>query len=1642
MQVKQRRTGTRRRRDVVSGRRIALTMLLIVSLLLSNVTTIVSPAAVWAADDSPTTPAATPDPDPTPDPQPTPQNTPAPEPTATVEPQATPTATTAPKPTATTAPEPTATTAPEPTATTAPEPTATTAPEPTATTMPEPTATTAPEPTATTVPEPTATTAPEPSPTATAAPQATPQATVEPEPTPTATTAPQATPSATVEPQATPQATVEPEPTPTATTAPQITPSATAAPQATATTAPETTPQADLVPSFSLAVSGFWFQAGEEITETTLPAADSGNGKLTYSLSPDLPEGLSFDPDTRTLTGTPAEGGEYTMTYTANDEDGDEASFDFTITVQPALVRAQQNLKILPTVRNLTVTRTRSDKPMNPAIDVTWDAPNLSGDRATLSVVEYEVRYLRKGYGVQKSGIIVGKDDRSTTLTDLLAGTSYRVDVRVRFANTAGWDADPNGWDLDWAISNNITTNRPPNTTNVAIVDGSFPVGDFVVSPTPMSTYFGDADGDTLTYSSSSNYRGVAYTYLEGDPLKLWARAINPSTATITYGASDPYGGYASRTWKLTGVANWTRSVDENSPAGTAVGAPVVGSSYEGGNQTYTYTFTGEAVTSGAFEINSSTGQISVKQGATLDYETKSSYTGTVTWTVQEQTATANLTINVTDLEAGKPAAPTVTRAAFSEPTNPALDVSWTVPDDNGDLVTWYEVQYRKQAAAGQNPADWTLYSERVLQKKDTSLRLANLEAGAIYEFQVRAGINHEGTGPWSDTGTGRANRPPTGPSPALAARGMYSGGEVRYETLRWMFSDTDSDTLTYYATAEHPGVLEASVSSDLWLVIDAHNPSSTTVTYGVHDGYGGYASGTVTLAPRAFPTRSIAERSPAGTAVGDPVTGTPYDDGDDQTDDALTYTLTGEAATSGAFEIDSATGQIKVKQGASLDYETKSSYTGQVNWTVQGQAAAAELTINVTDIEPGQPGTPTVTRTAFSQQSNPALDVTWTAAAANGLTISGYNVQYRKKAADGETPAAWTTYTYTDSSDNETSTLSATTTSINLPDLEAGATYEVQVRAVTSEEEDGPWSDTGEGQANRPPVRHHYVLDSDIDRVVGKYGLSGNIIPVMNEMFVDPESDALTFAYASSNTAIMSLWSVQEDGNTRFKYHLKHPTVGRTTITLSARDGYGGFTFLRLHVRGTRSETWYVNENANARTVVGRLFGRNPSRPQADAGSLTLTGFPAGLWTIDADRTGQVRVARGASLDYETTNSYTGKMEYTAGGTDAVVSITIHVVDLEAGKPGTPTVTRTAFSEQSAPALDVAWTAAAANGTSITGYEAQYRKKAAQGEEAAEWTAYSGTLSATATSLNLTNLEAGATYEVQVRAVTSDEGEGPWSDIGEGQANTPPTTNGADLADSSIAVGVATDYDVSDKFTDADSDTLTYSASAAQAGVLTAAITGSDADTLTVTALNPAASVVTYGVSDGYGGYVSRTVTITGTAAATRSVAENAAAGTAVGDPVTGTPYNGATLTYTLAGAAAGAFTINSASGQISVKTGASLDYETTSSYTGTVTYTVQGQTATVNLTVNVTDVEPGQPGTPTITRTQFSGESNPALDVTWTAAAANGLTISGYNVQYRKKAADGARHPPRGRSYTYDRLQRQPRQTNQHCCPRRRPA
>ena len=91
--------------------------------------------------------------------------------------------------------------------------------------------------------------------------------------------------------------------------------------------------------------------------------------------------------------------------------------------------------------------------------------------------------------------------------------------------------------------------------------------------------------------------------------------------------------------------------------------------------------------------------------------------------------------------------------------------------------------------------------------------------------------------------------------------------------------------------------------------------------------------------------------------------------------------------------------------------------------------------------------------------------------------------------------------------------------------------------------------------------------------------------------------------------------------------------------------------------------------------------------------------------------------------------------------------------------------------------------------------------------------------------------------------------------------------------------------------------------------------------------------------------------------ATATRSVAENTAAGENIGAPVAATDDDGDTVSYSLGGADAGDFAIDAATGQL--MTSAALDFETKASYSVTVTATAGGMTATTDVTITVTDVD-----------------------------------------------------------------------------------
>ena len=68
------------------------------------------------------------------------------------------------------------------------------------------------------------------------------------------------------------------------------------------------------------------FVVGQYVDGLVLPAGSGGRAPLTYSLSPALPAGLTFDATTRTISGTPQAASEAVYTYTVTDANGASAS--------------------------------------------------------------------------------------------------------------------------------------------------------------------------------------------------------------------------------------------------------------------------------------------------------------------------------------------------------------------------------------------------------------------------------------------------------------------------------------------------------------------------------------------------------------------------------------------------------------------------------------------------------------------------------------------------------------------------------------------------------------------------------------------------------------------------------------------------------------------------------------------------------------------------------------------------------------------------------------------------------------------------------------------------------------------------------------------------------------------------------------------------------------------------------------------------------------------------------------------------------------------------------------------------------------------------------------------------------------------
>ena len=152
----------------------------------------------------------------------------------------------------------------------------------------------------------------------------------------------------------------------------------------------------------------------------------------------------------------------------------------------------------------------------------------------------------------------------------------------------------------------------------------------------------------------------------------------------------------------------------------------------------------------------------------------------------REKTATQDLTVNVTDVNEapGKPSAPNVSSGGET-----SLDVTWSAPTNTGPPINDYDVQYRVG-----NSGSFTGVTHTGTERETT---ISDLESGTSYEVQVKA-KNAEGTGGWSDSGTGSTDAD-VNALPVVSGDSSVDYGENGTAAVAtYSATDEDGDSITW----------------------------------------------------------------------------------------------------------------------------------------------------------------------------------------------------------------------------------------------------------------------------------------------------------------------------------------------------------------------------------------------------------------------------------------------------------------------------------------------------------------------------------------------------------------------------------------------------------------------------------------------------------------------------------------------------------------------------------------------------------------------------------------------------------------------------------------------------------------------------
>ena len=311
-----------------------------------------------------------------------------------------------------------------------------------------------------------------------------------------------------------------------------------------------------------------------------------------------------------------------------------------------------------------------------------------------------------------------------------------------------------------------------------------------------------------------------------------------------------------------------TRSIEENTPPGVNIGDPISATDVDETGDTDndidaiefgdTLTYSLGGTNAASFDIDASTGQLITKAPLNADVSEGGKNSYTVTVTVKDSMGNSvmrDVTITVTGVEEapGAVAAPTVVSTdSDSDAETYELKVIWYAPDDTGDGVTGYDVQYKETTASS--------FTDAPDPGNTTTTNIAGLEEDTSYQVRVRAnkGATPADLGPWSLSSVGSTNKEdnnlPTFTEDPVA-RAVLENADAGLP-VGFPVSATDTDNLIPLAYQLHgPDAnlfdLQAStgqIRTKRGVVYDHEKNPTLNVTVTVSDGQGGSDARAVTI--------------------------------------------------------------------------------------------------------------------------------------------------------------------------------------------------------------------------------------------------------------------------------------------------------------------------------------------------------------------------------------------------------------------------------------------------------------------------------------------------------------------------------------------------------------------------------------------------------------------------------------------------------------------------------------------------------------------------------------------------------------------------------------------------------------------------